>query len=66
MKKPMLLFVLKCTVIVYFAACTSIQNFTTVKSATAVITRAPWKVNLYTVDRQDQTHPKKARAAPQP
>ncbi|TSA43248.1 MAG: hypothetical protein D4R55_01220 [Chitinophagaceae bacterium] len=55
MKKPMLLFVLKYTVIVYFAACTSIQNFTTVKSATAVITRAPWKVNLYTVDRQDQT-----------
>ena len=47
MSKSFLLFTIKCTVILYFAACTSIDAFTIDKSATPVITKGAWKVQLY-------------------
>ena len=56
MKKPLLLFALKCTVIVYFAACTSIQNYTIAKSATPIVTKGAWKVNLFMDANNDKTN----------
>lgn len=46
MKKPFLLFALKCTVILYFAACTGIGDNTSRISATPHVTKGMWKVNL--------------------
>ena len=46
MKKPFLLFTLKCTVILYFAACTNIQNYSVANAVTTVVTKGMWKVNL--------------------
>lgn len=56
MSKPFLLFALKCSVILYFAACTSIENYTTAKSATPVVTKGVWKVNLYRDANNDKTN----------
>ncbi len=47
MKKPFLLFALKAAVILYFAACTSIDHYTTGRSATPIVTKGIWKVNSY-------------------
>lgn len=47
MKKPFLLFALKCSVILYFAACTRLEHYTNDKSATPMVTEGTWKVNLY-------------------
>jgi len=47
MKKPFLLFALKATVILYFAACTGIDNYTTGKSATPIVTKGVWKINSF-------------------
>lgn len=55
MKKPLLLFSLKCAVIVYFAACSGIDSFTTAKSASAQITKGGWKVNCYSNTQTDNT-----------
>lgn len=56
MSKSFLLFTLKCTVILYFAACTSIENYTIAKSATPVVTKGVWKVNLYSDANNDKTN----------
>jgi hypothetical protein len=55
MKKPALLFALKCSVIVYFAACTSIDTLSVSPSITSLVTRGTWKVNCYSNDRADNT-----------
>ena len=55
MKKTTLLVVLKCTVILYFAACTSINKYTTDVSATPHITSGTWKVNLFIKQQNDVT-----------
>ncbi|MBK8522133.1 MAG: hypothetical protein WAT20_00195 [Ferruginibacter sp.] len=55
MKKPILLFAIKCSVILYFAACTGIDKMTTAISATPRVTRGAWKINLYTESRNDKT-----------
>lgn len=55
MKKPFLLFSLKCAVILYFAACTSIEDYTVTQSATPVITRGAWKVDLFSAGNSNQT-----------
>lgn len=55
MKKPFLLFALKCSVIVYFAACSGIDSFTTAKSVSAQITKGGWKVNCYSNTQTDNT-----------
>jgi len=47
MKKPFLLFALKAAVILYFAACTSIDHYTTGRTATPIVTKGIWKVNFY-------------------
>lgn len=47
MKKSFLLFALKSAVILYFAACTSIDHYTTGRSATPIVTKGTWKVNSY-------------------
>ncbi len=47
MTKPFLLFAIKSSVILYFAACTSIDTLTADKSATPVITKGTWKVDVY-------------------
>lgn len=46
MKKPMVLFALKCTVILYFAACTGINDYATAVSATPHVTKGAWKMKL--------------------
>jgi hypothetical protein len=55
MKKPILLFTIKCSVILYFAACTGIDKITTAISATPHVTRGAWKINLYTESKNDKT-----------
>ena len=56
MSKPFLLFAVKCSVILYFAACTSIENYTIAKSATPVVTKGVWKVDLYQDANNDKTN----------
>lgn len=48
MKKPLLIFALKCSVILYFAACTGISDLTNAVAATPHVTRGAWKINLFT------------------
>ena len=48
MNKPFLLFAVKCSVILYFAACTSIDHLTITKSATPVICKGLCKLELCT------------------
>ena len=55
MKKPVLLFALKCSVIVYFAACTSIDKLSTSQSVTQLVTKGTWKVNCYSNTNIDNT-----------
>lgn len=55
MKKPFLLFALKCSVIVYFAACSGIDSFTNSKSVSAQISKGGWKVNCYSNTQTDNT-----------
>ena len=47
MKSPLIIFALKCSVILYFAACTGINEYTTAVSATPQVTKGVWKVNLF-------------------
>ena len=54
MKKPFLLFALKAAVILYFAACTSIDNYTIGKSATPIVTKGVWKANFFTSAHNDR------------
>ncbi len=56
MKKPLLLFAIKFSVIMYFAACTSVENYTSARSATPIVTKGAWKVNLYRDANKDQTN----------
>ena len=56
MKKPFLFFAIKCSIIIYFAACTGIDHYTTAKSATPIVTKGVWKVNLYRDSNKDQTN----------
>ena len=55
MKKPLLLFAIKCSVILYFAACTGIDKYTAAVSATPHVTKGAWKVNLLKESKTDQT-----------
>jgi hypothetical protein len=55
MKKTTLLVALKCSVILYFAACTGIDKITTSISATPRVTKGAWKINLYTEAKNDET-----------
>jgi len=55
MKSPFLLFSIKCSVILYFAACTGINEYSTAVSATPHVTKGSWKVNLFTDAKNDET-----------
>jgi hypothetical protein len=55
MKKTTLLVTIKCSVILYFAACTGIDKITTAVSATPRVTKGAWKINLYTESKNDKT-----------
>jgi hypothetical protein len=55
MKKPVLLFALKCSVIIYFAACTNIQTLSVSPSVTKLVTKGAWKVNCYSNANTDNT-----------
>ena len=55
MKKTTLLVALKCSVILYFAACTSINKYAATVSATPHITNGTWKVNLFIESQADKT-----------
>ncbi|MEI9957630.1 MAG: hypothetical protein WDM90_15335 [Ferruginibacter sp.] len=48
MKIPKLIFALKCSVIVYIAACTGIDKLTVSDSLSQLVTKGTWKVNCYT------------------
>lgn len=48
MKKPVLLFALKCSVIIYFAACTNIEQLSVSNAVSQqLISKGSWKVNCY-------------------
>jgi hypothetical protein len=55
MKKPLLLFAIKCSVIFYFAACTGINEYTKAVSATPHVTKGTWKINLFVASQNDET-----------
>lgn len=55
MKKPLLLFALKCCVIIYFAACTNIQKLADSKSVSQLVTKGNWQVNCFTNTIADNT-----------
>jgi hypothetical protein len=55
MKKPRLLFALKCSIIIYFAACTSIEKLAVTQSVTKLVTKGQWKVNCYSNSNTDNT-----------
>ena len=56
MKKPFLLFALKCSVIIYFAACTSIDKLGASKTITQqLVTKSAWKVNCFGNTTSDNT-----------
>jgi len=55
MKKTTLLVAVKCSVILYFAACTGINKYTTAVSATPHLTNGSWKVNLFIESQSDKT-----------
>ena len=55
MKSPLIIFALKCSVILYFAACTGINEYASSVSATPQITKGAWKVDLFTEAENDQT-----------
>ena len=46
MKSPLIIFTLKFSIILYFAACTGIGEGTAYKSATPQVTKGVWKVTL--------------------
>lgn len=54
MKSPFVLFALKCSVILYFAACSGITDYTTAVSATPHVTKGSWKVNFIAEADKDQ------------
>ena len=55
MNKTSLLVALKCSVILYFAACTGIDKIASAISATPRVTKGAWKINLYTEAKNDET-----------
>lgn len=56
MKKPFLLFALKCSVIVYFAACTRIDKLAVSNSVSEqLISKTAWKVNCFGNATSDNT-----------
>ena len=56
MKKPFLLFALKCSVIVYFAACTRIDKLAVSSSVSEqLINKTAWKVNCFGNATSDNT-----------
>jgi len=56
MKKPFLLFALKCSVIVYFAACTRIDRLAVSNSVSEeLISKTAWKVNCFGNSTSDNT-----------
>ncbi len=56
MKNSLLIFALKCSVILYFAACSGIGDYSTAVSATPLVTKGIWKVNLFIDANTDQTN----------
>jgi hypothetical protein len=56
MRKPILLTAFKAAVILYFAACANVEDYTVSKSVTPVVTRGNWKVNLYMDANNDKTN----------
>lgn len=55
MNKTSLLVAVKCSVILYFAACTGINKYASGVSATPHITNGTWKVNLFIESQNDKT-----------
>lgn len=55
MKKPLLIFTLKCSIILYFVACTGINDNAGAVAATPYVTKGTWKVNLVTHSNNDET-----------
>lgn len=56
MKKPFLLFTLKCAVILYFAACTNIDNYAVSHTVSTIVTKGNWNVNLSANSHHDQVN----------
>jgi hypothetical protein len=54
-KSPLIIFALKFSIILYFAACTSLGEGTKAKSATPHVTKGVWKVNFFKEDGKDMS-----------
>ncbi len=55
MKKPVLLFALKCAAIIYFAASANIKPWTSSNAVSELVTKGSWKVNCYDNANIDNT-----------
>lgn len=55
MKKTTLFVAIKSSIILYFAACTGIEKYSTAVSATPHITNKTWKVNLFIASQNNNT-----------
>jgi hypothetical protein len=55
MKNISLFAAIKCSVILYFAACTGIDKYSAAVSATPHITNGTWKVNLFIESQNNKT-----------
>lgn len=55
MKKPALLFSLKCGVILYFAACTNIDRLTVARTVSQSVITGSWKIAGYSSADQDNS-----------
>jgi hypothetical protein len=56
MRRPILLTALKAAVILYFAACANVDDYSVYKSVTPIVTKGNWKVNLYMDANNDKTN----------
>ncbi len=56
MRKPLLLVALKATIILYFAACANVEDYTASRTVTPVVTKGSWRVNLYMDAANDKTN----------
>ena len=56
MTQSSLLFAIKCAVILYFAAFSSIDHLTIARSASPLITKGAWRVDLYSAADKDKTN----------
>jgi hypothetical protein len=56
MRKPLLLVAMKAAIILYFAACANVADYTANRTVTPLVTRGAWRVNLYMDANNNKTN----------